>query len=117
MIFVVTLPSGPVQFPNDSLPAVPTLTGDAPLWVPFGIEPVARDPLVLPLVVHVTLMPWSLSTVLLALAVKPPPPLTFTVRGVDARAGAALSPITARAAPVALSSARALFPIVMNPPP
>src|SRR6266700_6562513 len=120
MIFVVTLPSGPVQLLKASFVAVPTCSGELPFLVPFGMLPDACDPGVLPLAVQVTSTPRLLSTVLAVLAVYEPPPLTLAVSLVAlaaagvARAGAAAMPITAAAPADASRIALTLFEMVME---
>jgi hypothetical protein len=66
---VVTAPSGPVQLLNASFAAVPTFTGEVPVWEPVGTLPEVDEPGVEPTVVHVTLTLPSVSTVFEAVAV------------------------------------------------
>src|SRR5215831_8083835 len=97
--WVVTAPSGPVQLWNASFAAVPTFTGEFPVWLPVGTLPEVLEAGVVPLVVHVTLTMPSVRTVFADVAVYEPPLLTLTVSVVAAIAGAALRPTTAPAAP------------------
>src|SRR5215472_532219 len=97
LTLTVTLPSGPEQFLKLSVAAVPILTGDVPVVVAVGTEPVAVDALVVGVLEQVTLAPLSFSTVAGAVALYFPPLVTLTVRVAAASAVVAPRP-TARAA-------------------
>src|SRR2546426_283002 len=84
LTLTVTGPSGPVQFLKLSVATVPILTGDVPVVVAVGIEPVAVEALVVEVLEQVTLTPLSVSTVAGAVALYFPPFMTLTVRVVAA---------------------------------
>src|SRR5262252_7622160 len=69
---VVTAPSGPVQLLNASFAAVPTFTGEVPVWEPVGTFPEVLEPGVEPTVEQVTLTVPSFRTVFADVAVYEP---------------------------------------------
>src|SRR5215472_12513696 len=70
---VCTTPSGPEQWLNASFAAVPTLTGEVPVWLPVGTLPEVVDAGVEPTVVQVTLTGPSFRMVFDDVAVYEPP--------------------------------------------
>src|SRR5215469_16119757 len=96
--FMVTGPSGPVQPEKPRVLKLPIRTGELPLVVRLGMDPLILEE------VQVTLAPLSARTTFEETAVTLPPPDTLTVR-LAASAAEAPKP-TARTAAVAAKRAR-----------